>query len=62
MFFSINDNAKRKILKQVQDDITVVQDDITVVQGDITVVQGDIRYFIMPDDFVPKIGASYGSF
>lgn len=26
--------------------------------GDITVVQDDIRYFIMPDDFVPKIGAS----
>ena len=26
--------------------------------GDITVVQDDIRYFIMPDDFGPKIGAS----
>lgn len=26
--------------------------------GDITVVQGDIRYFIMPDDFGPKIGAT----
>ena len=25
---------------------------------DITVVQDDIRYFIMPDDFGPKIGAS----
>ena len=24
---------------------------------DITVVQDDIRYFIMPDDFGPKIGA-----
>lgn len=44
VFFSISDNAKRKILKQVQNDITVVQ--------------GDIRYFIMPYDFGPKIGDS----
>ncbi len=30
--------------------------------GDITVVQVDIRYFIMPYDFGPKIGASMVNF